>query len=110
MKLQISTDGVPLSGTQVEKLLEQHLLSDLIKYFERFDSEDLVADVRVVKRSRWGYKVTYDLKLSDKHIYAEEKDDLLPLAITKTRDEVKRQIRKFKEKKIDLSRQSMEKS
>ena len=100
MKLQISASGVPLEGT-VEKVLIQKLQSDLEKYLKHYNTTDIVADVRVEKRTRWGYKVTFDLMLpGNHHLFSEEKHENFHTAVNSLRDEVKRSIRKLKEKKI----------
>lgn len=102
MRLQVTCDDIPLAGT-VENLLKKHLQDDLQKYVSFFekDGEDLVATVRVTKATRFGYKITFDLHLPGAHIFSEEKNEDFEPCVTNLRDEVKRQIRKTKEKSLE---------
>lgn len=96
MKLQISASDLPLSGT-VENVVVKHLRDDLAKYLKKYD--DLVADVLVKKRSRWGYKVKFDMMLpGNHHVFCEEVHDDFVAAVCACRDEVKRQLLRIKEK------------
>lgn len=97
MKLQITSGKIPLSGT-VENLIAKNLGEDLEKYLENFDTTDTVANIRVHKRSRYGFKVIYDMHLPGTRIYSEEKNESLQKAVRKLKYEVIRQIKRHKDK------------
>lgn len=97
MKLQITSGKIPLSGT-VEDLIAKNLGTDIEKYVENFDDGDLVANIRVQKRSRYGYKVIYEMRLPGNTIYSEEEDEDLRKAVRKLKYEVIRQIKRHKDK------------
>lgn len=97
MKLQISTDEIPLQGT-VENYIEKHLNKDLEKYM-RIYNDDTVANIRVKKGSRWGFKITFDMQIPGHHIFSEEKHEDFNKCVLIVRDEVKRQLNKAKEKR-----------
>lgn len=97
MKLNISTEGVPLQGTvQIE--VEKRLGQDLERTLKHFPDDIKRATVHVKKRSRFGYKITFEMQLPGARIYSEESNAEFRLALTKLRDEVKRQIRRHKDK------------
>ena len=100
MKLQISTGDLPLEGT-VRTLGEKRLGSDLEKVLRHFPEDVRQATVHVSKRSRHGYKATFEMQLPGLRVFSEEKHDDFPTLMTRLRDEVKRQIRKHKEKLVE---------
>jgi len=99
MKLQINAGSLPLEGT-VENLITKDLGSDIEKYVAKFDS-DLVANIRVMKRSRYGYKVFYEMHLPGTRIYSVESNESLQKAVRKLKYEVIRQIKRHKDKLSD---------
>ena len=98
MKLNISTEGVPLAGT-VQKDIEQRLDKDLERVLQHYLDDVKEANVRIIKKSRFGYKITFEMQLPGNKIYSEESNEDFHTALTILRDEVKKQILKDKEKK-----------
>jgi len=99
MQLQISTENLPLEGT-VKTLIEKRLDEDLNRVLKHFP-DDLLATVHVSKESRFGYKATFEMQLPGLKIFSEEKHEDFPTLMTALRDEVKRQIRKHKERLVE---------
>ncbi|MFC1649557.1 HPF/RaiA family ribosome-associated protein [Patescibacteria group bacterium] len=97
MKLQINSGKIPLSGT-VENLIRKNLGEDVEKHLQKFKNIDPTANVHVIKRSRFGFKVLYDLPLPGKRIFSEEKNEDLHKAIRKLKYEVIRQIKRHKDR------------
>lgn len=100
MKLQISTDGLPLEGT-VRTQIEKRLGSDLEKVLQHFPEDVQQATVHVSKESRYGFKATFEMQLPGLRVFSEEKNEDFLALMTSLRDEVKRQIRKYKEKLVE---------
>ncbi|QQS38446.1 ribosome-associated translation inhibitor RaiA [Candidatus Woesebacteria bacterium] len=97
MKLQISASGVPLAGT-VQSEIEKKLGEDLERPLKHFPEDVKNAVVHVSKESRFGYKITFEMKLPGTKIFSEESDADFFVALTKLREEVKRQILRHKDK------------
>ena len=97
MQLQISVTGIPLEGT-VREVIEKRLGSDLERVLKHFPDDIKKATVTLQKRSRHGYKASFAMQLPGLSLYSEEKHDDFHALMVNLRDEVKRQIRKHKEK------------
>lgn len=102
MKIQAAFGDVEATDELKEKVIES--FGSLKKNLQDFKEDLLVADVRVEKRSRWGYRVSFDMQLPGKHIFAEEKGEDLMKTVRDCRDAARRQVRKHVEKLQDYKK------
>lgn len=99
MKLQISTEEVTLTE-DIEEIIDKKLNKALDKYLSSIDIDNRDANVLIAKGVRWGFTVKFDMDLpGGHHIHINEKRKELPFAISAVSTEVKRALRKYKEKK-----------
>lgn len=99
MNIQIAFDGVKVSEDLHERVNEVFLPID--KLLRDFDGDLVVFYVRVEKRSSWGYKIGVNVEIPGRDIYAEEKGADMMVVLRKTRDSIKRQVRKHVERLRD---------
>lgn len=79
----------------VYKLIEQKLE----QYLATFNPDLKVADVRIKKRSRWGYMTNFSMVLpGKKQIYAEAVDTNLDTALRALRHKIERQLKSYRGK------------
>ncbi len=98
MKVLIATEEIQLTP-DVNDLVQKKLNEKLDKYVNGIPEDVKEARVQLIRDSRWGFRVTFDLSLpGKKHIHAEEKHKELPAAITLVSEEAEKQLRKIKEK------------
>ncbi len=98
MNIQLKAEGLKLTD-KIKDIVEEKIGADLEKYLEDFAIDMKNATVTIEKRSRWGYKVNFDMWLPGKeHIYSESTHENLITSLTETRDQAIRQIEKYKDK------------
>ncbi|MBD3208456.1 MAG: hypothetical protein GF370_03305 [Candidatus Nealsonbacteria bacterium] len=97
MKIQVVTENFEL-GERVLNIIQDKLNEGLEKYLPSFDEDIKQARVKIEKRTRWGYKVSFNMWLPRKeHIFAEETGEDLMAAVTKLREAAEKQIKKYLE-------------
>lgn len=97
MKVVIKDRDVGLSEKEESLILDK--FKDIPKILENFRVKDKIANLRVKKGSRWGYKASFSMLLpKKKHIFAEVKGKNFKDAINELKDLIVRQIREYKEK------------
>jgi len=98
MKLNIITKDYQLKEND-SKMIKRKFVEKLDKLLADFEKGVLQASLRIKKGARWGIKVSFNMNLPKKeHIFAKTKKENLVLAITSLRQEVEKQIKKYKEK------------
>jgi len=96
MHVDLSTKNLEITE-DVRKLVDETLISKVDELIEDVPEDQKVATVRIEKRPRWGYKVSFNMRLPrKKHIFAVEKDDRLQTTIVNLREQVMQQIKKLK--------------
>ena len=96
MKVQIIGDNIEINEW-IKNVVNDKITSDLEKYLKDFSDDIKRATVKIHKRSRWGYKVNFDMWLPGKeHIFAEAVHKDLPSAIVQLREKLERQIEEYK--------------
>ena len=96
MKIQISWDKITPTEEEKEMVMEKFVILD--KLLQKFEEDLKVASVNIAKRSRWGFRVKFDMQLPSKHIFATEMGDDLVNVVVAVREEVERQIKEYVEK------------
>lgn len=98
MNLKIATDEVTITE-DIQEVIDKKLDKALDKYMKSIDIDNRDANVLIAKGVRWGFTVKFDMDLPGGfHIHANEKRKELRFAISAVSTEVKRQLRKYKEK------------
>lgn len=98
MNIQLKSEGLKLTD-KIKDIVEEKIGKDLEKHLEDFAVDMKKATVTIEKRSRWGYKSSFDMWLPGKeHIYSESINENLITSLTETRDQAIRQIEKYKDK------------
>lgn len=100
MKIQIQTEDLELKPYMEEAIYEKlaRYINKLLSGFN-FDPDTMMATIRIEKGHRWGFKISWSMTLpKKKHIYAETKDEEFVKATTKLKEEVEKQIRRYKDK------------
>jgi ribosomal subunit interface protein len=98
MRLKINSKEVRLSVKR-RKIIKDKLGKQLDKYLKYFPEEIKQASVRVEKGPRWGYKISFSMRLPKReHIFAENANKKFINAVTGLREELETQIAKYKEK------------
>jgi len=96
MKVQIIGDNIKINRW-VKNLVHDKVTIDLEKYLKDFSKDIKTATVKIKKRTRWGYKVNFNMWLPGKeHIFADATHEDLPSAIVELREKVERQIKEYK--------------
>jgi ribosomal subunit interface protein len=100
MKIQITGKNLEVSQEMRKKIFNK-LGSRVVELLDgfNFDHDTAMATVRVEKGERWGYKLSFSMRLPQKkHIYAEEKEDDFTTAVVGLREEVEKQLEKYRSK------------
>ena len=98
MNLQIIADKLELDK-KIYKNIKTKIADKVDRLLSKFDFDIKKATMRISKRSRWGYKINFDMMLPHRqHIYAQEIHEDLIVAIKNLQKEVLRQIERYKEK------------
>lgn len=96
MRLQIAADGITITPKRKE-FIHEKLDRDLEQYLPDLNEELKTADVKITKRTRWGFKVNFNMSLPEKYnIYAEEKGESLQSTIILLRDDLIRLLKRYK--------------
>lgn len=98
MKVQIVWHEMDRNQARESVILDK--LAALDKLLADWDEEMKEAVVRVEKGERWGYKVSFSMRIAKNKIFAEAHEDDLVKTVVAVREKVERQI---KEMKGDLS-------
>ena len=96
MRIKITTDGLELTP-RIRRLVNEKIGLGLEKHLPHLNEEIKTADVKIIKGSRWGYKVNFDMRLPKNYqIYAEGEHEGLLSALVNLRDKLIRQIKNYK--------------
>lgn len=98
MKLQIIWQELQRDKVKEKAITEK--LASLDKLLADWDEEMKEAIVRVAEGERWGYKVSFSMRIGKKDVYAEDHEDDLVKTVVAVREKVERQIKEIKQ---DLS-------
>jgi len=97
MRIKIIGDNLKISP-RIRKLVVEKIGRGLEKYLPSLNQEIKTATMTITKRTRWGYKVNFDMRLPENYqIFAEEKQETLLTALVKLREALGKQIKKYKE-------------
>ena len=98
MRIKILTDNID-SSESLQEMIDEKLASGLDELLTNYEEEIKEATVHVEKRTRWGYKVNFDMWLpGKKHIFAEETGDELLNVVVALREKLETQIREYTDK------------
>lgn len=96
MKLEIKAGKLEITP-KIQKLVDEKIGSGIGKYLKNFKEDLKVVTVRIDGHSRWGYEVSASMWLPHKkHIYAEDVNKDLTVALTAIKKEMSRQITEHK--------------
>jgi ribosome-associated translation inhibitor RaiA len=99
MHHQITGDNLKITE-EIKELINKHLIEPLDKLLQDFQEDVKFPTIKVSKKvppGPPGYIINFDMWLPEKnHIYAEETDKLLIKCITKLREDVEIQIKKYR--------------
>ena len=96
MNIQLYTKNIEASE-YLKKIVDEKLNQHLEKYLQDFAPDIKTANVKVEKLSRWGYEVSFDMWLPGReHIFAKAIHKELAGAILELREELEREIEKYK--------------
>ncbi len=93
MRIQISWKGYDPSDAEKEEVAEKFSSLDLLLGHVNEDQKE--ADVRIEKRSRWGFEVRFDMQLLAEHIFAKSANESLVQACVSVREEVEKQVKRY---------------
>ncbi len=95
MKLQIVWHEIDRDQSEENLVVEK--LAPLDKLLADWEEELKEAVVRIEEGARWGYKISFNMRIGQKDIYAEAHEDELVNAVVAVREKVERQIKEVKE-------------
>jgi len=96
MKIQIIGADLKINK-RIKKLIQEKIAIGLEKHLQNFGKDIKTATVKIYKRTRWGYRVNFDMRLPGKeNIFAKASHRYLPSAIIQLREKIERQIKKYK--------------
>lgn len=96
IRIDLQIDDVEPKGDVGKRVSK--VFQSLDKYTKNFKDGLKNGRVRIMKRSRWGYKILFDMKLPGKTIFAEGKGkDLMKIA-HEVKESARRQISRYKDK------------
>lgn len=98
MRIKIVTDDVEIND-RILNIIQDKIDKGLEKYLPSLNEDIKKATVTIQKRSRWGYKIKFNMWLPKKeHIFAEEEGDDLLETFTRLREDLEKQLKKYREK------------
>ncbi len=100
MKIQIQPEDFKLESYMEDAIYEKlaRPINKLLSGFN-FDHDTLLTTIRIEKGHLWGFKISWSMNLpKKKHIYAESKDKDFVKATTKLREEIEKQVSRYKDK------------
>ena len=98
MKLQIVWHEIDRDQAKESVVMDK--LAALDKLLVDWEEELKEAVVRIEEGDRWGYKISFSMRIGKKDVYAEAYEEDLVNAVVAVREKVERQIKEVKE---DLS-------
>lgn len=95
MKIRVSFEGIRATGDISDRVVS--VFSSLERQLVDFGDDLTIADVRIARRARWGYKVIFNMPLPGKPIHVERRGGDLMNVVRRVRDIARRQVRKHVE-------------
>lgn len=95
MKLHVSTEAFELTP-EIREVIDKKFTSKLIKFFKRYPSDSVVAQLLLKKRTRWGFRVRCELDIPGENLHAEEVHRELEYALVALAKEMARMLQKQK--------------
>ncbi len=93
MRIDVWFDGMRDRGGSLRRRVER-MFSPLSRVARGVGS----ARLRVLKGKRWGYRVSFEMRMPNRKVFAEERGEDLLTTIARVRDMVRRQARKYRER------------
>jgi len=103
MIIKISGNNLKINK-RIKKVVEKKLAKGLDKLLPEELDRDLKKGVLVIeKHSRWGYKVSFEMKLPEHYqLYAQERKETITKTLVSLREKLQKQLKKYRENlKID---------
>lgn len=98
MQIKIIGDNLEITS-RIRKLIDSKINQGLEKYLAGLSQEIKIANMNLKRHSRWGYKINFNLWLPEKYqIYAESRGERLLSTLVDLREQLKRQIKRYKAK------------
>ncbi|MDD5144985.1 MAG: HPF/RaiA family ribosome-associated protein [Candidatus Pacebacteria bacterium] len=80
---------------RTRNIIDDKLGTGIENHLQRFSESLRKATIRVEKRARWGYEVTFSMWLpGNRHIFAREEGDALFFALSSLKEKIQREIAK----------------
>lgn len=96
MRIKIIGDNIKITP-KIRSLVNNKIILGLEKYLPELNQEIKTATMKIEKHTRWGYKVNFDMWLPEKYqIFAESRKESLSSALVDSREQLERQIKKYK--------------
>lgn len=96
MKIIIRGDNLDIDS-RMKKIINEKIGKDLEKFLVNFDEDTKTAYISVFEDKRWGFRISFNMDLpKKKKIFAQVRKKSFLFGVTELRDEVKRQIIKYK--------------
>jgi len=103
MHLQISLAHVELTD-QIKKIIDDKFTRPTDRLLKKFNNELTTADLHLERLSFGDYKATFDMHLpGKKQIYAQNSHPDLVTTITGLREQIEKQIKKYKAELVNYS-------
>ncbi len=97
MRINLIADQMEVND-YVRDMVTKYLAQKLEKHLPKFNQEIKTADLHLKKRTRWGYKLKFNMWLPQKKaLVAETKQEGFRQALVDLRKKLITQIKKYKE-------------
>jgi ribosomal subunit interface protein len=98
MQIQITGEGIEITD-HIRELIENKLVIPLERHLKNFSDDMLMAAIKIKRHENQFYSVNFNMKLPGKeHLFADNTHKDLTVVVTGLREEVERQIEKYKTK------------
>ena len=96
MRVNITGDKVEITD-YINKLVDEKFTTPVDRLLVDFEEDEKIGSLRIVKRSRWGYKMIFEMKLPGREkIYADMVAPTVRTTLVTLRYKVQQQLRRYK--------------
>ena len=101
MQIELLADEIAIDK-KLRALVEERLIPKIDKLLSDFPQDEKLATIRIHKRSRFGFKLSFSMILPKKeHIFAETRNERLTAGVVELRQKVLRQVKEYLDKLRD---------
>ncbi len=95
MRILINASNIDLDHERVGQVIDK--LGRLDKYLQNYSEETKTVNMRISRRSRFGYRMNFSLRLPEKkHLYANAISKNFVNALVNLREQLEKQIHRFR--------------